>query len=841
MKLRASFLQKKAGGFGGPGGGYFSNSPIQRGKPAQQDNMSVDKYLLELQATPETAGVTLTPTGTQGTQGHQAPWQVYHDYPMSRKPWKTYDPAKDPSLMNNPNRRHVGLPLPSEKMTMVGSHKTASQHNWVIRDKKIVCEHCGAGWTSDIMGADCSAKTAGLWQDIVNPEGRDEMPVSMKTAPSGNRCTTCGGGLTRLGKRDGSTEMVCTTCRFGPKSAADINDPSIPDDMRPGGTGDYDFYKADPDSPAGKEEQGIMREMGIRGGLTASFLRSATNYNTEPQYGLRWCEFDKSSRKQTKEKWFSSAALREGYANKLEAKDNFSEFVAWSDPKEETPDVNVETLIAQRCEGQRIAHTEQDIAAAAAYVKGAQTSQDWDKLDPWVQGIIDRVTDVENDMRVVKTSSEMTECPKCGESLKKSELISHLNLHSPVPSHRKAPPSTGFTPEGRRPFRGSNMQPSVESLAQQHQNHDSMCDLSNPICRAYQDMRIADPGWHPGRTARFLTISEAKGYFYQAVAAGKYTVNKDGSIVNNADGRVFGDDTSQCCKGYHGRHRSTCPEYSKKFDETIEMLKGLKKEGKLAWQAPPPPKPPAHVQKAPHNIKRPAPPAGSPQVGYPGQNSFIGIEPTDSPVTDNTMTPEQHQQMDQQEKQRLEKLTPEQRKQEEQDILERMHQQDELVPQRQQNIASLTTSLQGDHSRLQLTANLLQKTGTNDDSQLLEAAGAFLQFLKNTPEGRRTETQGPEMEGTNPNWGPRDPQAYAGIRDWGNWETPPDAEGDTEDYDWQQLTEESSKKLDQYQKIFKAEAAKKYPGLKFDLSGSEKNWLSITVTREKAPKKNPAS
>lgn len=109
---------------------------------------------------------------------------------------------------------------------------------------------------------------------------------------------------------------------------------------------------------------------------------------------------------------------------------------------------------------------------------------------------------------------------------------------------------------------------------------------------------------------------------------------------------------------------------------------------KKAWQAPPPPKPPAHVQKAPNNIKRPAPPAGSPQVGYPGQNSFIGIEPTDSPVTDNTMTPAQRQQMDQQEKERREKLTPEQQKQEFQEKMEQMRQQDDTIPARQMNVAS---------------------------------------------------------------------------------------------------------------------------------------------------------
>jgi hypothetical protein len=43
--------------------------------------------------------------------------------------------------------------------------------------------------------------------------------------------------------------------------------------------------------------------------------------------------------------------------------------------------------------------------------------------------------------------------------------------------------------------------PSVETLARQHKQHEGMCDLSNPVCKAYTDMRIADPGWWPGRTA----------------------------------------------------------------------------------------------------------------------------------------------------------------------------------------------------------------------------------------------------------------------------------------------------------------------------------------------------
>ena len=141
---------------------------------------------------------------------------------------------------------------------------------------------------------------------------------------------------------------------------------------------------------------------------------------------------------------------------------------------------------------------------------------------------------------------------------------------------------------------------------------------------------------------------------------------------------------------------------------------------------------------------------------------------------------------------------------------------------------TMYSSLQGEHSRMERTGFL--RMAKKDEAVLLEACNAFVQFLKNTPEGRRADTQPAEMDRPNPNWAPRPPSAHAGIRYWGNWETPRDAEGDTEDYDWQELSADSSKKLDQYQKVFKAQAKTKYPGLKFDIGGSEKNWLEISVS-----------
>lgn len=822
MKFSARLL-KKAGGYGGNGGGFFSNSPIQRGKPAQQDNQSIDKYLLELQATPETAGVTLTPAGEQGTQGHQAPWQVYHDYPLSRKKWKVYDPAQDPSLMNNPKRRHVGLPLPSEKMNMVGKKagKTPAdkpeyqqaarellsmfrgnepedwqsptqdfaaasglEADWLFEALTREMQKRGLG--SRIAAIFTKRKTAltGLWNDIMHPEAEPQQ--TRRQAPAAGSCPKCGGGLTRRGIPGGDSEMICTKCEYAPRStpvmkgsaavgeALPITEHEIPDDPRPGGTGDYDFYKADSSSPAGEEEWIAMKQMGIRGGLTASFLRNGARYTSgNPDYGLRWQEFDKNDRITTKEKWFTSSELREGFANKIEAKDNFKEFVAWSDPKE------------------------------------------------------------------------------------REEA------------------------------------PNVEALARQHQQHDSMCDLGNPVCKAYTDMRIADPGWWPGRNAsklawqapppppqplahvqkaphikrpappkgtpdmyipanpaemkkrkeqekkmhdeylrrniemtniahqksgRFLTIAEAKAAFWNAVKDGKYSVTGSGDIIETATGRNLGKvgekkpdyPRMECCGSITEHHKPNCPKQDKVFNDTLGRL---------------------YPKKAGHPLRFTVPTVDAGAVAAmlheKGLSNFMMEQADPSDMT------------------YVEFKSPEERTAAAELVKDAFRQQinsgkgfwqlwalPDMSGEPQK--PTVYSSLQGEHRSLALRRTGFLRTGkTVDDATLLQAAGAFLQFLKNTPEGRRADTQGPEMELPNPNWGPREPQAYAGIRDWGVWEIPRDAEGDTEDYDWKELSEASGKKLDQYQKVFKTEAKTKFPGLKFDLSGSEKNWLSITVTQEK--------
>ncbi len=52
----------------------------------------------------------------------------------------------------------------------------------------------------------------------------------------------------------------------------------------------------------------------------------------ERLWGIRWAEFTKDSRRVTKQRDFLNSASRERFANDIQAKDNFAEFVAWSDP-----------------------------------------------------------------------------------------------------------------------------------------------------------------------------------------------------------------------------------------------------------------------------------------------------------------------------------------------------------------------------------------------------------------------------------------------------------------------------------------------------------------------------
>lgn len=105
------------------------------------------------------------------------------------------------------------------------------------------------------------------------------------------------------------------------------------------------------------------------------------------------------------------------------------------------------------------------------------------------------------------------------------------------------------------------------------------------------------------------------------------------------------------------------------------------------------------------------------------------------------------------------------------------------------------------------------------DSELLAAANAIVADLRRISDGQvgKAELQG----GT----------AGADIRYWGQWMIPDDAEGefeDFEDYDWEVLTPEWSKKLH----AAEAAAIKKYPKLSIHFEVGEKNYIIVHVRRK---------
>lgn len=63
------------------------------------------------------------------------------------------------------------------------------------------------------------------------------------------------------------------------------------------------------------------------------------------------------------------------------------------------------------------------------------------------------------------------------------------------------------------------------------------------------------------------------------------------------------------------------------------------------------------------------------------------------------------------------------------------------------------------------------------------------------------------------------------VRDWGDWEVPPDEEDDG-DYDWKQMTRETSKQL----RTIITAARTKYPDFEIGVQSGEKNWIYIDVT-----------
>jgi hypothetical protein len=107
-----------------------------------------------------------------------------------------------------------------------------------------------------------------------------------------------------------------------------------------------------------------------------------------------------------------------------------------------------------------------------------------------------------------------------------------------------------------------------------------------------------------------------------------------------------------------------------------------------------------------------------------------------------------------------------------------------------------------------------------DVKNSLKIADEVVAMLKNKPEGhhvRSSDIDKAEMNG---------PKAMAALRNWGDWETPSDAhDEDEEDYDWQELSDSSYKKLKAYVEEFQ----KKYPEVKITYGSGEKNWIYIYV------------
>lgn len=105
-----------------------------------------------------------------------------------------------------------------------------------------------------------------------------------------------------------------------------------------------------------------------------------------------------------------------------------------------------------------------------------------------------------------------------------------------------------------------------------------------------------------------------------------------------------------------------------------------------------------------------------------------------------------------------------------------------------------------------------------DQSDMLDIANEFITFLKNKPEGNQVHSGDVDKAEWNGS------EVIASIRYWGKWVTPAQEE-DEEDYDWQELSSDSAKKIENYAKEFE----KKHKGIKIKFSSGEKNWIYIHV------------
>jgi len=66
--------------------------------------------------------------------------------------------------------------------------------------------------------------------------------------------------------------------------------------------------------------------------LTVLAKELVSNNKGDLDYGVRWTEFDNNDRIKTKERFFKSESQRSKFIEKLEAKDNFKEIKAYSNP-----------------------------------------------------------------------------------------------------------------------------------------------------------------------------------------------------------------------------------------------------------------------------------------------------------------------------------------------------------------------------------------------------------------------------------------------------------------------------------------------------------------------------
>jgi hypothetical protein len=121
--------------------------------------------------------------------------------------------------------------------------------------------------------------------------------------------------------------------------------------------------------------------------------------------------------------------------------------------------------------------------------------------------------------------------------------------------------------------------------------------------------------------------------------------------------------------------------------------------------------------------------------------------------------------------------------------------------------------------RDKISERILVMESTATDADLLKVVGEILNKFKSE---RSSFSGGGQDSPTLTNQG-----ADAGLRYWGQWQTPSDAEGDG-DYDWQELTSASAAKANAHIKEFQA----KHPNMKITWQTGEKNWITFYVSRK---------